>query len=508
MSIDSIITFIGLIFAALAIMPRSQWYIYKMRIRKRDWIILGIYSAIVLYLLLFPIFQKLGWYYGLSLHKYGIYPSNLIFIITLVYFSTLFIKFKRKILPKENIDDFGKLVDNLLQEQKYNDLIKIIDEYFDQLKTFGYGKESLSDPEYKINYLKYMSNEKVDGDENDVESRKIIQRIILNERFIEYIVENRSYIFLKFLDFQLVYDDVVHLIFTKLLSDNKSILYYELRYFGKPFSGNYDDSNELACYLLKDLENSKRLQIWIPFGDYALYELKQPAEVINNTYRLSFDDNYTWKSGVFVVIKFINILNCRAIYLNDRDDIFIDYYEYILRELLDKCVAKNNEDVNCAIPETNIEYYIFEIVRRSAEWILTINKIKYEIPILDANVSCLSREDNNLFIRSMYIFSRCLKEAIDSDNFSIGLKTGLFYKILQVYIQLSKIKKGEPYLRIMEFAILCKIDFPLFPFKYFENLVYIIDEYFLVSNNMISQEIVIQDLFGKIKKEYKSLLRK
>jgi len=126
MTFDSILTFIGILIAVLVLIPRAKLLFIKVKLTWYDITLIILFFLVILYLLFYPSFFLFGISPGWNLHKWRITPSNSIFIILLVLTSFFFIRIKYFSFSIPKVIKVGRLIDNLLQEGKYNDLIDFL----------------------------------------------------------------------------------------------------------------------------------------------------------------------------------------------------------------------------------------------------------------------------------------------------------------------------------------------------------------------------------------------
>jgi hypothetical protein len=383
MSFDSIITILGLLLAGWAIMPDSKRLIFQLRITFVDKVIYGLFFILIIYLLYYDSFKIGNYVPHLGFYRIGITHSNIIFILLLLFGISSYFRFTYiKYFSSGKIKDFGKLVDNLLQEKKYNDLIHILDESFDKICIHAYGKNYT---EHKIDW-----NKKLTKDEED--SREIIRRIILSEPFIEHIVHSQSYSFMKFFDIiQFVYQ-FKDILFRHLLKYKQSILYSELdsiRYIDKNREYYIPSRNKLLLFLYNDIQNTTDLEIWKPLFDFALYDLKERA--INNIHHVHVysDDHYTPKYSLYsdteVVMEIYNILIIQSLKKNVDMFEMIMYYDILLSVIFTNHSLSISQNVyeGKGVLINAYEAYIRRIFFNIEKWLDIIKNHNYQYDKFD-----------------------------------------------------------------------------------------------------------------------------
>jgi len=294
LSFDSILTFIGIIIAVLALISRAKLLFIKVKVSWYDISIIFLCFLVILYLLFYKSFVVIGLNPDWNLHKWRITPSNSIFIILLILTFYLFFRIKYFSFSILKVNKVGRLIDNLMQEEKYNDLIEFLEINFDRLEKILERKTmylKLRDRAKKRDYslehflLEDRRTRKLDRFINFLliplrilpnynnyssDASVIVSKIMLNENFLDHIVKSHSYIFLKFFDVNKYYrGEFVDLIFRKLLSENGSVLYIELKNTQNLHHySNYwiIDTNKLIYYLFNEPKTGEKLGVWKPVG--------------------------------------------------------------------------------------------------------------------------------------------------------------------------------------------------------------------------------------------------
>ena len=491
MSFDSILTFIGIIIAVLALIPRAKLLFIKVKVSWYDISIIILCFLVILYLLFYKSFLVIGLSPGWNLYRWQITPSNSIFIILLILTCYLFFRINFFSFSIRKINKVERLIDNLMQEEKYNDLIEFLDINFERLEKISERKTTylkLRDRAKKRDYslehilLEDKRTPKLDRiikflliplrilphyNNYSSDASVIVSKVILNENFLDHIVKSHSYIFLKFFNVDKFYrDDFVDLIFRKLLSDNRSVLYIELENTQNLHHySNYwiIDSNKLIYYLFNEPKTSEKLGIWQPVGEYIIEKmdyLKRHPELDNyNTNIQNFYESSRWKSDIFVAIHFFDVMVSQALYKNIQWHMWLYYYRYFIEG-----IAKNHTDTDMFYDQyaewpTKYEYLIYQIFNNMRNWLKSLDEIDLQQENIKLDNTKLTMDNGNIPVSTINAIGQCLKILFDSSTIASHFKNYIFSIIFNLYFELRKNDSLANYSKVLAKAILYKFDY-------------------------------------------------
>lgn len=132
-------TIIGLLVAVYAIIPTERKIDLKVRFNWIDLFIITIAFLLVHYILFYPILSSFGFVLPLGEWKLGFNPNNASYIIILSTTFFLIIRYVKAPLRKQKINLFQKLNESLLQEEKYSELLFVLENNYKRLFKIYYG---------------------------------------------------------------------------------------------------------------------------------------------------------------------------------------------------------------------------------------------------------------------------------------------------------------------------------------------------------------------------------
>ncbi len=134
MTIDSFIQSGDLIVAIYTLVSRARQLELGIRIGAWEKIVGIIYLLVIIYLLFYDTFLKLGiapkWPFEDTL---AITPPILSFLITIFFLLFFWWRFQTRTIPRKSIYKFQELAEEFLQREEYSELISLLDRYWESL---------------------------------------------------------------------------------------------------------------------------------------------------------------------------------------------------------------------------------------------------------------------------------------------------------------------------------------------------------------------------------------
>ena len=129
MSLDSLLTIVGILIAVYAILPRVRKLELQLKFNIISFCILFLALIAIIYLQFYQTSRVIGITPSLNLARWKITPENASFLI--IFFTTLiFILFlKCRGLNRNNIDKFRKLIEEITREKRYSELATLLDNH-------------------------------------------------------------------------------------------------------------------------------------------------------------------------------------------------------------------------------------------------------------------------------------------------------------------------------------------------------------------------------------------
>lgn len=445
-----ILSLIGIVISLFTIATSSNQRNFKYKFSLFHYILVGV--------LLFLFIGALGiqGFYGIDetkkidRYQYSVI-SFLLLIIISIYFAYLL--FNQKINGKR------EFVYNLRKHYNANECAKIItdlDVYFaDLMKSYlSEGPkqteitawDNISESEIKEN-IKYNRKNKYKI-EFSKEFNNFLYDVFSDRRFVNEIATKNPFLGVRMIQSNLKSDlegHFVELFLGELILNNNSILYtqiknnqnlsYSSRYYLYP-------ENYLLYALFDDIKssNEKELDIYRPIGEGVIDYLRLQNRVEIDKENL-FEEDYdekSWKSPVFIGIKFFDIMIHEAIVNNVEWHMWLFYFanftEYITENI------KYVDDLNDREYENMYEYYLYLIFATYIRWIKFIGeeKVDYKIQLRKPD----HEFENDNIVKSSIISLAQSMRIIAASSVRDMFKKYLFDMVINLYLNLKAHRKS------------------------------------------------------------------
>ena len=397
MTLDTIFSVLGILLAAIALMPSIKRQEMSLKIRMLDWLI--ILSAVLLihYLTFFSFFRFWGISPGLGLHKYGLSPSILSYLI--LYCSAIFIILRVRYyrLQSSEIHKFKSFIDQLISRRMYSELSTIFEKNIERLIQLANNKYSMGrfhskirrkkDTLYPIEvFLTEKSGKKIknpnkieiflyrliltfmpDHNKRSESANYLLRTIMLKRDLVDHFALNAPYLGLILLKHKSYYlDTYVDEYFKSLLLHKNSLLYFELKNNQNTdgYAYQIDSNNRMISFLFNPATNSEDIGVWRPIGEYVIHRLEELYVSTTDKYLIqnkNYYENGKWESSIFIGIYFFDVMIKSALKQNISWHMWLYYYKYFVDGIernLSNYVKRNEEYYEWETPY----HYLISIV--------------------------------------------------------------------------------------------------------------------------------------------------
>lgn len=482
MTIDSLLTIIGILIAIYAIKPRSDKYDIKLRFRKRDWIIIVVSLILVHYLLFFDFFNKKNLSPNFGFHRWGIYPEDMAYFVILLTFLVIWIDIQSFKLKRGKICRFKELYFSIIWDENFSDLISLLEKHIENIRKIAKNdyflirikKKYTPTPffinkprstekknKFSINIMKYLAKLIPEHNKEKEAAQEILNSLLTTERIIQYVAQNRPYFgieLLKYSTYKL--GEFRDIYFTYLLNDPFSIWYSEIKNNQNLERGHKYDipkENKLIHFLLSDANVAKNLAVYQSIGEYIKNKLDALARSDNNdSYNYSiddFDEVGRYRSPIWTGIFFFDIMVSSALHQDIRDHMWLFYYPHFVGRIIRNMDFDTDMllEPSRSLPN-RYSYLLSEIFSNLRYWIKEVK----EIDINQSNVVMrkinISHENGNIPKSSIIAIGRCLWHVINSE-LPERLKSYYLDIVLSTYYDLRELNATEKYAKVLALSI-------------------------------------------------------
>lgn len=488
MTLDGIITLLTLLVAIYALLPRVS------KLRVRLGIAIQIPLAIVAFLLIVSIHfnrqfnhlctttlsSRCEWL--LSMNSDLFTPPELSFILTLVWISLACVVYKTvsRLRVCSLLPVISKIVDNLIYEQRYAELIELIDPWLPKINKASRRSLRLQKIHDRI---RSMRGEDFTDLTIANEIQRISRRTRISKTFVRklyYYIGSLSVVIPRQRRYETIAGDIERAIcqskdlrnyvikvrpyfaislfpirgvkefsdeyLTGLISDTNSKLYEELKWNAKfPPGIQPRAGNQILGALFNDAKVAKRLAIWRPIAIYTL-ALMHTRESPNPEFTASLNSKSRefgrerWRNPIHAGVYLFNVMVTAAAIQGIQWHMWLYYCRNFINEL-ENIYDTSDPEVNESDEfPTRSARLIYEVICVLRDWILLVKKLPPDSPHMKSDIIDLcSRgrdpqtyqdfyDNGNIPVSAANVLGICLKKIVLSESIDDKFK-GYIYRI-------------------------------------------------------------------------------
>lgn len=441
MTIDGFLTFLALIVAVYAVMPRDLRLNIWLKVRP---------THVGLMLLAFLAVNVLELYGPLLSHDWvpdpahwALKPSDLAYLIVLGSIFIFVVLIRVTPLAPGKLNTLRDLVAELSSKGQYAELLSLLEAHLDRIARI-YEGDTLA-----ARLRKWLNACDIWLPFPDV-SQQLVEEIfrdtLLRPECVRALAQLKPYIALKVfaLRIQERYEFSEEYL-RQLMADRASILYWEVEH-NQNLSARHryelPDANRLLQYLFRNARNAEDLGVWRPVGEYMLAELDQlrdrEDEDPYNGPVGEYRDRTQWKCPLYAGIRFFDIMVSEAIDQDISWHMWLHYFNYATERIC------RNYRLNPRSTDPTDEFpspysvLLYEIVATLRNW---IEKVR-ELPEDQANAQLvgepLSDDNGNPVKSSIFVLGECLRSILTTETVPERLKQELASIALDLYFKFAR----------------------------------------------------------------------
>ena len=375
----------------------------KLRISKINILFMIILTSVILVIIyskvlldIFPI-KPIPWVLGFN-------EDTLAFTCLCIIIAFFGLKTLGKRIPKANLTFWVRISEKYMRAKKIEQLGYLFDKYHEQLfyiisskqwyvRVHDYLNPSLFKmivDRGKIKKIRFIKTRKIlskpfpHEDKNQEAIQLNIAKLLKSKIFTHYLIDTYPHVAMKASCLFLRDNDEYNTsFFTYLISNPNSIMYRELRdNQNRSHTGEYalDESNALLNFYLNDIRIAISVGIWKPVGDYVVSYIKKQKGSSNfynqpDNYFSSSDER--WECPIFVGLVFFDVMVSTAIFKRSKDHMWLMYYRYFLKQILENHEASESIDMNREFP-MRFDYLIYELIHNCNVWAGAAEYLDYD----------------------------------------------------------------------------------------------------------------------------------
>jgi hypothetical protein len=493
MTIDGLLTFLGLLAAVFAVISRAQRLNLWLKVRPVHILVVCVSFIAIIALEFYDSLVSLSWVppsVGWLLK-----PNEIAFLIALASVPLVAPWVHFGSLPKRRVHMFRDLIEELVKTEQYIEAIRLMDAHLDRLARIhrqdflfarirkwlesfhplchasiesvlrrlnlsdaGASNDSPPPSHVVVEARAAMSNlfRKLvaglgrllpSGEGTQRCAAEIFRLALLHPEYIRAVVRIRPYSGLRVLSLDIPERyDFSDEYFRQLLANRTSILYWEIK------------NNRLFRHIFHDAHVAEALGVWQPIGEQMIAEL-------DRLHRNADDDHYNgpledyrergqWKCPLFVGIRFFDIMVSEAIDQNIQWHMWLYYFTYVTDRICRNYQPdpeKIDLDVEFPTPYSSL---LYEIVSTLRNWIRKVEDLPPEQDNSVLESTTLVHENGNPIKSSILALGECLRAILIAQNVTPQLKHYLASIVFNLYFQFVRQESLVRYAEVLRNVLL------------------------------------------------------
>ncbi|MDF2811088.1 MAG: hypothetical protein K0S56_2119 [Microvirga sp.] len=419
LSIDGLLTFVGLIVALLALASDARRSALMLRLRMTVTITVVLGLA-VLYLELFDVLAPMcAWRAEICRvlilgEGKWLSPQQGAFLLVLVWIALIVLNLRRRGLKPRHLPRLLALATALAEDKRYSELCRVTQPHLGLIATTANGKSndaSVAQQEAATTLLRLLYR------------RSDLVRFIALERpaVAVEMMAVESYIVFDFAD----------QVLKVLAANTDSPLFTEIYENQNISRQGYDflNHNTYLFFLFGNVKQAERLEAWRPVIENALARLSEAKGEAYQTYLNGPADRFhevgKWRDPTFIAIRFLDLMVDAAMRQGVKWHMWLFYTPHLTECLLDLYDdPRKGEEIFDEWPTRNA-YLLYAVFKALTNWIEAVENLPADSPhlVLESN---LSRHQNGNIPKSAIIaLGDCLRRVLLSGAVSDRFKNYL-----------------------------------------------------------------------------------
>jgi hypothetical protein len=346
---------LGLAVAVYSLLSAQTKLSLSFKINWIDKIVIVLFIVLIHYIAFTPVLNELGVLIPLGNWRWGFDEKSATYLIFLLLTLFVVLRLNTVKLGRGNIEKFAELIERLLFEKKYDELVNLTENH--------------------INSLFYLV------DKGNDEARLIVNRVLSSPELIDYVAISKPKFGIELLKNNFAAkESFVHQFISALIDKKGSQFYYEMSNIQNTISMhrlNIPPQYSLSHYLFSDATVSKSLDIYKPVGDKIVSLLTENEQLIkrsNNSFG-NFYETEKESDAVECGLHFFEIMIIESMHQNLKWHMWLYYFPIFSKGILEKLEPTPDVDLNSEWP-TPYHYYLYRLIQINFDWIEEFPHIK------------------------------------------------------------------------------------------------------------------------------------
>lgn len=414
MSIDGLLTFVGLIVALLALATDARRSALMLRPGVTI-VVTVVFSLLVLYLELFGLLAPAcPWRADVCRvlvlgEAEWLTPQQAAFGLVLIWLGLMVLNLRRTGLKPRHMPRLLRLATDLADEKRYSELCRVTQPHLTMIAQTADGTVKASPAQ--------------------MEAATTLQRLMYRRpELIRYITLERPVMATRMMavESQIVFD-FTDRVLTILIANTDSPLFTEVFENQNVFSTGYDfpGHNTYLSFLFGDAKNANRLAAWRPVMEHTLANLGdakgQPYQTFLNSPAARFEET-CWRDPTFVAIRYLDFMVDAAMRQGVEWHMWLFYAPHLTSKLLDLYDDPRRDDEVFEEWPTRNAYLLYQLFDAMTDWIAAVNDLPDGSKHLMLETNRATHQNGNIPKSAIIALGDCLRQVVRSDEVSDRFK--------------------------------------------------------------------------------------
>lgn len=400
MDFSILLAILGLGVAVISLLKPQTKLSISFKMNWLDKSVIAFSLLFVHYIAFAPILKEFNLLLPLGHWRWGFDEKSATYLIFLLLTAFIVIRLKIAKVNLKNITKFSDLVERLLFEKKYDEVVHLLDNHLTSLF-------------------------KLVKDNND-DARAIVNQTLTSDELASYIAISKPKFGIKLLRQNFSIKEQFLTLFISALMENKgSQFYYEMANIQTIRMGNRFDIPQhypLAHYLFSDVTVSEKLRVYKPVGDKIKLLLTEDNQIVqrSNSSFGSFDETERQNNIIECGFHFFEIMIFEAMHQKLTWHMWLYYFPSFSKCILEKLDPTPDVDLEREWP-TPYHYYLHRLISINFDWIEGFQNVEGCEAISFNHISL--RHDNGSILKSAILsVGQIIWKIIETDKVDDNFK--------------------------------------------------------------------------------------
>jgi len=495
-TLDSLLVVLGLLAAVYAVLARRRRLEVAFVWGRLHWVVSIVLLAFVHLLVLHSTLEALGWREEWS---GAIRPGVVAYWLLVAALVVFAFQLSRASLTAERIGKLRWMLDGLLAEREYGEILNMLAKHLDRLAGIAGSKLTVQRARTRLEEWCHaypdLAQRALDSLALKHQGRRVPSNLLLRVRswlrplwklvlallpdysheaedaglllrdfllspdVLDEMCRNRPYDGLRVLELDLDFAEEFEAeYFSRLLADSSSALYFEVKHnqnleWGCRHAYRVPQSNRLLHFLFDDPRRAEKLEVWKPVGDWVIRKLDElsfvPEEDTYNSAVCDFYGHGKWYCPVFIAVRFFDIMVSAAMYEGIEYHMWLFYFREFARRIARNWDPHEVTAIDYSEWDTRYEYLLRELTDTLGNWVLAAEDFDDKHPHAKPRTTSLRPEADNIPKSALLALGGCLRPVLLSGRVSESVKRSLMHGVFHDYFQLRKSDRLSDYAHVL-----------------------------------------------------------